>query len=83
MDLKQFFDETKIKKKDFANAIGISSYYLSNIISQRKIPSRSLALKIEEFTEGLVPANTLLFPKIRYELEGNVAYKKVLKKFQG
>lgn len=45
----------------FAKKIGISRFYLSLIISRRRIPSLRLAKKIESATNGNVKAVDIMF----------------------
>lgn len=49
--IKKKRTELGIKQKEMAKAIGISTPYLSNIETNKKIPSKTLASKIEDFLE--------------------------------
>lgn len=56
----------KIKDIDiaqFAKMLGLSRPYLSLVVYQRKSPSRQIAKRIQEMTEGYVTANELLYPE--------------------
>ena len=49
--IKKKRTELGIKQKEMAKDIGISTPYLSNIETNKKIPSKTLASKIEDFLE--------------------------------
>lgn len=42
------------KQREFAQAVGISDAFLSQILSQKRRPSYRVMLKIEQVTEGAV-----------------------------
>lgn len=57
-DLETFFDETRTKQEDFAEAIGISASYMSRIKNKLAQPPLDLALKISR--EAHVPLESLI-----------------------
>ncbi|WP_083783465.1 helix-turn-helix domain-containing protein [Maritimibacter alkaliphilus] len=56
--LARYLREGSIRQRVFAEQIGCSSSYLSEILSGRKIPSLTLAFAIERETKGAVPASS-------------------------
>ena len=62
MDLKQYFFDAPLSKKDFAEQIGVNVSMIYHIMSKARKPSAELAAKIEKVTEGLVTKEELLFP---------------------
>ncbi len=67
--LDEYLFRTKTTKKAFAEKIGISQGHLQHILSGIKNPSVKLAKKIEEFTEGRVSKEEVLFPEEYKEKE--------------
>lgn len=63
--LKAYLRETKTTEGAFAEKLGTTSSYVSQIICAQRWPSRSLADQIEEATGGLVKAADLLTWKPR------------------
>lgn len=60
MTLKQYFEgEVHGAKKEMADRLGISPTWLSLLINGSRLPSATLAKKIEKATKGLVSAKTL------------------------
>ena len=63
MTLKEYFEEEPIGAvNEMAEYLGISSTWLSLIIHSHKKPSRKLAMKIIDATQGLVTIKEL-FPE--------------------
>lgn len=46
-----------IKRNEFAKSVGISAPYLTQILGGLKRPSLDLAFRIEQVTQGAVPAS--------------------------
>ena len=63
MDFREYLFKKRITQVEFAKKLGISRGHLGQILHGAKHPSRNLAKKIEEETEGKVTAIELLFPK--------------------
>lgn len=63
MKLKKYLDVLKIPYKDFALRVGIHKRYIYGIIRGEYIPSRKIAIKIEEATYGNIKAVDMLFPE--------------------
>lgn len=63
MDLREYLFRKRITQVDFAKKLGVSRSHLSQIIAGTKHPSRKLAKKIEEETNGHVTALEMLFPE--------------------
>ena len=63
MDLREYLFKKRITQVEFANRLEVSRGHLSQILNGTKHPSRKLAKKIEEETEGKVTAIELLFPE--------------------
>ena len=61
MILEDFIRTSGLKKKSFAQAVGISTTNLWKILKGITRPSLKTAQKIEEFTEGQVSMQELLF----------------------
>lgn len=65
--LKRFLFEENLTVKAFANILGVSPSFIYHLLNKKRIPSHSLAQKIEEFTKGKVRKEELLSLK---ELKG-------------
>jgi len=63
MLLEEFIRKSGLKKKSFAQSVGISTTNLWKILKGITRPSLRTAQKIEEFTEGKVSMQELLFCK--------------------
>ena len=63
VDFREYLFKKRITQVDFAKRLGISRGHLSQILHGSKHPSRKLAKKIEEETEGKVTAVELLLPE--------------------
>ncbi len=63
MLLEDFIKKSGMKKKSFAQSVGISTTNLWKILKGITRPSLKTAQKIEEFTEGRVSMQELLFRK--------------------
>ncbi len=65
MLLEDFISKSGLKKKSFAQSVGISTTNLWKILKGITRPSLRTAHKIEEFTEGKVSMQELLFGKCK------------------
>ena len=63
MKIKEYLDKADMTYAFAARMIGVSRRCMGYIMTEGYIPSRKVALKIEEFTKGAVKAKDLLFPK--------------------
>lgn len=63
MLLEEYIKKSGLKKKSFAQSVGISTTNLWKILKGITRPSLKTAQKIEEFTEGRVSMQELLFGK--------------------
>ena len=63
VNFREYLFKKRITQVDFAKRLGISRGHLGQILHCTKHPSRKLAKKIEEETEGKVTAVELLFPE--------------------
>lgn len=70
VNLREYLFKKRITQVDFAKKLEISRGHLSQILYGAKHPSRKLAKKIEEETEGKVTAIELLFPEKSSKEEG-------------
>lgn len=60
LTLRQYFDgEPHGAKKEMADYLGITPTWMSLLIAESRRPSPELAKKIEQATQGLVPASLL------------------------
>jgi transcriptional regulator with XRE-family HTH domain len=62
MDLKRYLFEKSLSVKKLAEQLGVSKSLIYHILNGLRMPSRALAAKIEELTEGMVSKEELLFP---------------------
>ena len=62
MKLKDYLTQNDISHARFAEIVGCSQSHISLICSRKRYPSRLVALKIEQATEGDVTAMELLYP---------------------
>ncbi|WP_194847755.1 helix-turn-helix domain-containing protein [Candidatus Neptunochlamydia vexilliferae] len=69
MLLEEFIKSSGLKKKSFAQSVGISTTNLWKILKGITRPSLKTAQKIEEFTEGKVSMQELLFGKTSQKSE--------------
>lgn len=58
--LKAYLKETETTEATFAEKVGTTSSYVSQIVTAHRWPSRDLAIAIEKATGGLVKAADLL-----------------------
>ena len=63
MLLEEFIKKSGMKKKSFAESVGISTTNLWKILKGITRPSLKTAQRIEEFTEGRVTMQEMLFGK--------------------
>ena len=56
--LAQFLDATELRQCDFAQAVEVSPWQISHLINWRRKPSLDLAQRIDELTQGTVPATS-------------------------
>jgi len=63
MNLKKYRTENNIKMAVIAAAVGKSVQHLYEIERGVAFPSRKLAKKLEEFSDGDMTAEELMFPK--------------------
>lgn len=63
MLLEEFIKRSGMKKKSFAESVGISTTNLWKILKGITRPSLKTAQRIEEFTEGRVTMQEMLFGK--------------------
>lgn len=60
MKLKQFLDETGIKRKFLAQKIGVDPITLTSIVNGKRDISLSVAIRIEDVTEGKVTCRDIV-----------------------
>lgn len=58
--LKAYLNETETTETAFAERVGTTASYISQIVISHRHPGRALAKKIEDATGGLVKAADLL-----------------------
>lgn len=63
MNLREYLFKKRITQVEFSKRLEVSRGHLNQILLGPKHPSRKLAKKIEELTEGKVSAIELLFPE--------------------
>ena len=68
MLLEDFIKKSGLKKKSFAQSVGISTTNLWKILKGITRPSLKTAQRIEEFTEGKVSMQEMLFGKTSKKL---------------
>lgn len=56
--LRKYRREAKVSQADLAGALGVSQGTISKIERGVALPSLNLAVGIEQFTRGTVPANS-------------------------
>lgn len=66
MQLKEYLLINKINYSTFSKKIGVSSTYINYIANGVRIPSRFIAKKIEDATEGSVNKIELMFPETAF-----------------
>ncbi len=76
MLLEEFIKNSGLKKKSFAQSVGISTTNLWKILKGITRPSLKTAQKIEEFTEGKVSMQELLFGKTTQKSEQQPSIEK-------
>ncbi|MBF5060042.1 helix-turn-helix domain-containing protein [Candidatus Neptunochlamydia vexilliferae] len=69
MLLEDFIDNSGMKKKLFAQMVGISRTCLWKILQGRSRPSLKTAQKIDELTDGKVSVKELIYGKIAKKKE--------------
>ena len=58
--LRTYLKSNGVKHRDFAEAIGISEGYLSQLINNQRTPSLDIALRIQAATENHVLLSSLI-----------------------
>ncbi|WP_028029910.1 helix-turn-helix domain-containing protein [Gemmobacter nectariphilus] len=58
MDLRQHIDQSGERQAVWADRIGISRAYLSDLLARKKLPSLRLAARIERLTGNAVGASS-------------------------
>lgn len=58
----EFIKSSGLRQSEWAERIGCSRSYLSEILSGKKRPSLEVACRIEDLTEGKVPASSWMRP---------------------
>lgn len=61
--LRDIIENRGLKQGFVAEGLKITRQHLSDIVCGKSMPSRKLALKIEDYFEGEITAPQLLFPK--------------------
>lgn len=59
MKLDKYIYEKRLTQEQAAKGIGISRQYLCNIINDRAIPGRAVAMKILKWSDNMVRLNDL------------------------
>jgi len=62
MKLEEYLFRAKESKKAFTKRLGISESHLYQILRGDRYPSKELAKRIEEATDGKVTRHELLYP---------------------
>ncbi len=62
MKLKQFFEQSKMPRKEFIEKADISESMLSYLISGERHASPKVAERIEQITNGMVTRLEILYP---------------------
>ena len=57
-----YIKENKIKKKDFAEELGVSACLFSSCLTGNRNFSKKVAKRIEEITNGFIDCRDLLYP---------------------
>ena len=63
MELREYLFRHRKTQKEMAEKLGVSVNHFSLIVRGERKPSVTLAIKIEEVTEGEVTKEELIFPK--------------------
>jgi len=56
--LEYYLKEKNLTKTEFAERVGIHLSYITHLVKGRRVPSLSVALKIQDLTDGEVPVTT-------------------------
>lgn len=59
MKIKEYIDERRLTQEEAAKEIGVSRQYLCDIINNKAIPGRQVALKIVTWSSGMVKLKDL------------------------
>ncbi len=63
MELKTYIEKRGLTVPKLANKLNITKQHLYDILRGKAFPSRKLAAKIEDETEGAVKRTDLLYPE--------------------
>ena len=63
MRLSEYLKNTSLTQEKFANLVGVTRTFITNILNGKRNPSIQLARRIEEVTDGQVPLKDLLHPE--------------------
>ena len=64
MKLSEYLRINKISHKDFAQKIGVTRSFITNVLNKKRNPSLKLCLKIEAETKGKVKTKELFNPNV-------------------
>lgn len=62
MNLDQWQKKNGVNNTAVAEGIGVHPSYITHIKKKRRIPTPKVALRIEQFTDGAVTKESLLWP---------------------
>lgn len=83
MILEDFIKKSGLKKKSFAQSVGISTTNLWKILKGITRPSFKTAQRIEEFTEGRVTMQEMLFGKASKKTNSQPSIEKRVSELEG
>ena len=72
MDLEYWLIENNLSQSDFAKKLEINRTHLNRLVRRRTAPSKKLAIRIQQLTQGGVSAIDMLFPPPLPELEQEI-----------
>lgn len=79
MLLRDYLSKYKITQRVMADRLGITISHLRVILTQKGMPSRSLAMRIETITNGEVTKEEAIFPPT-YTPKQEIAFEEPVKK---
>ena len=83
MILEDFIKKSGMKKKSFAQSVGISTTNLWKILKGITRPSLKTAQRIEEFTDGRVTMQEMLFGKSAKKTSSQQSIEKRVSELEG
>lgn len=72
MDLREYLFRKRLTQVEFAEKIGYTRDYVSQVVNGKKIPGKKMAKRVEVETKGAVKVKDLIKSKKRKDKQKNL-----------